>query len=311
MAEWYTGPVWTVSFDNTGEEYAFGDEGAAEWFCRCRTVHRMVYGSKPADGGNLFMTPEERDAVLKKEPGLEKFIRRVYGSKEFIQGIERYCFWLVDASPADIKRSKILHERVKRVKEFRLASTDEGTRKSAETPHLFQGHRQPTTNYLLIPCHSSKERMYVPMGYVSPDVIVTNAAFSLPNATPYHFGVLTSSAHMSWMRRVCGRLRVDYRYSSTIVYNTFIWPMSSPLQTRKIELTGQAILDARAKHPECTFADLYDEVSMPQDLRRAHQENDAAVIEAYGWPKGISEEDIAAELFTLYGKELEKKNAGR
>ncbi|MBQ7155143.1 MAG: hypothetical protein IJR85_06275 [Synergistaceae bacterium] len=291
--------TYIISFDKTGEEYVFGDERFARFFQACRSVFPMLKGSQPTDDGNFFMTAEERAEVLSREPGLEKFIRRVYGSKEFIQNIERYCFWLVDATPADIKHSKILYERVSKVKEFRLASKAKQTRKDADIPHLFQQIRQPTADYLLIPSVSSEKRQYIPIGYVSPDVIVTNLAFSLTNATPYHFGVLTSSAHMAWMRVVCGRLTSRYRYSNTIVYNNFVWPSSDPHKVMKIFHTGSEILRAREKHPESSFADLYDEVSMPKDLRDAHRENDRAVLEAYGLPADMDEFHIVEHLVKL------------
>ena len=298
--EWYTGPTWTVGEPGTDGFYVFGDEKTARWYQQCMTTHEMTLGSTPRDDGNFFLTPQERDDVLKKEPGLAKFIRRVFGSKEFIQNIERYCFWLVDASPSDIKHSRILYERVSRVREFRLASTRAATQKLSDSPHLFTEIRQPTTHYLLIPRHSSSKRQYVPMGYVSPDVIATDAVFILPYATPYHFGILTSRVHMGWMRRVCGRLKSDCRYSNTIVYNNFVWPMSSPKQVRDIESTAQKILDVRAKHKGCSLADLYDEVSMPKDLRDAHAQNDAAVLKAYGLAEDTGEEDVVMHMFGLY-----------
>ena len=297
--EYYDGDTWIVGDENTDDCYVFDDEELATWFRFRRGVWEMSKGSQATDNGNFFLTPAERDEVLRKEPGLKKFIRHTMGSREFIQGKKRYCFWLVDASPADIKKSKILYERVKNVKEFRLQSKSKATQRSADKPHLFQGIRQPDTEYLLIPIVSSENRQYIPMGYVSPDVIVTDLAFSLPHATPYHFGILTSSTHMAWMRYVCGRLEMRYRYSNTLVYNNFVFPKSNPLQVKKIDAAGQKILDVRAKYPECTFADLYDEVSMPSDLRQAHRENDAAVIEAYGWDKDITEYDIVINLFKL------------
>ena len=296
----YDGKTYTVGYQGTSDIYTFASEEWAREFQQCRTVHQMTLGSVPRDDGNFFMTPEEKDEVLKKEPRLEKFIRRVYGSKEFIQNIERYCFWLVDATPADIKKSRILYERVGKVKEFRLASTRKETQKLAETPHLFSEIRQPTTEYLLIPRHSSELRQYVPMGYMPPEVIVTDAAFALPYATPYHFGILTSRVHMGWMRRVCGRLKSDYRYSNTIVYNTFMWPKSNPWQAKKILGTGRKILEVRKKHEGCSYADLYDELTMPKDLRDAHRENDAAVCEAYGLPVDMDEEDVIMHMFELY-----------
>ena len=292
-------PVYTVA-SQRGDSYSFTREEDARWFQRCRTIVDMKLGSTPRDDGNLFMTEEERDEVLKKEPQLERFIHQCYGSKEFIQNIKRYCFWLVDASPTDIKKSRILYERVQKVKEFRLQSTREKTQELSETPHLFAEIRQPATNYLLIPRVSSERRQYIPMGYMSPDVIVTDAAFSLQQATPFHFGVLTSRVHMGWMRQVCGRLRSDYRYSNTIVYNTFIWPLPNPLQVMDVESAANKILNVRKKYPDASFADLYDEVTMPKDLRDAHRENDAAVMRAYGLPEDMSEEDVVMHMFKLY-----------
>ena len=300
----YTGQTWTVGEPGSDDFWVFDSEKVARWFQVCRSVHPMILGSVARDDGNFFLTPEERDEVLKKEPGLAKFIRQCYGSYEFINNVTRYCFWLVDASPAEIKHSRILYERVKRVKEFRLASKRGATQKHAETPHLFSEIRQPTTNYLLIPSVSSHKRQYIPMGYVSPDVIVTNLAFALPYATPYHLAILTSRVHMAWMRVVCGRLGISYRYSNTIVYNNFVWPKSSPHQVMKITATGGKILTARAKYTDSSYADLYDEVSMPLDLRKAHRENDAAVLEAYGFPADIDEMGIVSRLMEMYNEKL-------
>lgn len=291
-----------IEIPYSGRTYSFMREEEARWFQSRRAVYPMIMGSQPNDGGNLFMTPEEHDEVLKREPSLAKFIRRVMGSEEFINNKMRYCFWLVDASPAEIKHSRILYERVSRVKEHRLASRAEATRKKADTPSLFSVIRQPTTEYLFIPRVSSERRGYIPMGYIPPEVIVTDAAFALPYATPYHLGILSSVVHMAWTRVVCGRLKSDYRYSSTVVYNNFVWPETDPYQVMKIERTGRAILEARANHPESSYADLYDEVSMPPDLRKAHQENDAAVKEVYGFPKDIDELGMVTHLMELHGK---------
>ena len=300
--EWYTGPTWIISIDSSGEEYVFDSEQTARWFQECRTTHRLISGSRPTDNGNFFMTREERDEVLSREPDLEKFIRRVYGSKEFIQNIERYCFWLVDATPADIKHSKVLYERVGKVKDFRLKSSRKGTVKHADTPHLFSEIRHPTTDYMLIPRVSSEKRQYIPIGFVSHDVIATDAVIIFPNATPYHFGILTSRVHMAWMRVVCGRLREDYRYSIKVVYNNFIWPLADPWQVKRICSTAQRILDVRAKHADSSYADLYDEISMPKDLRDAHRENDAAVMDAYGLPADMDEHKIVNHMFKLMCK---------
>ena len=295
----YTGQVWTVEEPIGGGFYAFGDEASAKWFQRCRTIRRMILGSTPRDDGNFFLTPDERTEVLKKEPRLEKFIRRVYGSREFIQNIERYCFWLADASPEDIKRSRILYERVGKVKEFRLASKREATQKQAETPHLFADIRQPKTEYLLIPRHSSGRRQYVPFGFLPPEIIATDACMTLTDATPYHLGILSSRIHMAWMRVVCGRILSDYRYSNTIVYNNFVWPAANPYQVMKIFKAGQKILDVREKYSGSSYAALYDELTMPKELRNAHRENDEAVSEAYGLPADLEELAVVEHMMRL------------
>lgn len=234
----YNGPVYTIECQQ-GDSYAFNDEEFARWFQFRRAIWEMNQGSKAIDGGNFFMTESERNEALKKEPALEKFIRRTMGSDEFINNKIRYCFWLVDASPADIKHSRILYERVQKVKEFRKTCRNTTTQKLSDRPSLFAEIRQPSTEFLLIPHVSSGKRKYIPMGYVSPEVIVTNAAFSLERATPYHFGILASRTHMAWMRFVCGRLRSDYRYSNTIVYNCFAWPESNPYHVARIESTAK------------------------------------------------------------------------
>ena len=265
-------------------------------------IPEMVYGNKPTDGGLLFLTPDEKDSIIKKEPKIEKYIKRIYGASEFINNKLRYCIWLVNASPADIRNSKFLSERVAAVKEFRLNSTKEATKRSAETSTLFQEIRQPNTTYILIPRHSSENRRYIPFGFVKPDIIVNDAVQIIPNATLYHFGVLTSNVHMAWTRTVCGRLKSDYRYSKDIVYNNFPFPNPTPKQQARIELTAQAILDARAKYPDCSLADLYDELTMPPELRKAHQANDFAVMSAYGFDRKITESECVAELMKMYQK---------
>ena len=201
-------------------------------------------------------------------------------------------------------------ERVQKVKEMRLASTKEATRKFADYPTRFMEIRQPESNYILIPSHSSETRRYIPLGFVSPDIICGNANLLVPNASLYHFGILTSNVHNAWMRVVCGRLKSDYRYSNTIVYNNFPWPNPSEEQKKKIEETAQAILDARALYPDSSLADLYDETLMPPELRQAHRANDLAVCQAYGFSKDVMklESRCVAELFKMY-EELTKRNS--
>ncbi|WP_350339272.1 DNA methyltransferase [Ruminococcus sp. XPD3002] len=272
------------------------------------TVPEMIYGNKPTDGGFLFLTPEEREEAVSKEPKIEKYIKQIYGATEFINNKLRFCIWLVNASPSDIRNSKFLSERVAGVKEFRLNSPKEATRRSADTAMLFQEVRQPNTTYILIPRHSSETRRYIPFGFVSPDIIVNDAVQIIPNAKLYHFGILMSNVHMAWTRAVCGRIKSDYRYSKDIVYNNFPWCAPTPEQKAKIEKTAQAILDARALYPDSSLADLYDELTMPPELRKAHQANDRAVMEAYGfWGKLNTESECVAELMKMYQRLTEGK----
>ena len=264
-------------------------------------VPEMVYGNKPTDGGNLFLDKEERDLIVEKDLIAAKYIKQIYGATEFINNKLRYCLWLVDASPADIRKSAFLSERVSKVRSFRLESTKQATRDSADTPTLFQEIRQPTSDYVIVPCHSSENRRYIPIGFEKPEVIVNNAVQIIPNVELYHFGVLTSNVHMAWMRAVAGRLEMRYRYSKDIVYNNFPWCNPTEAQRTKIEKTAQGILDARALYPDSSLADLYDEATMPIELRKAHRANDRAVMEAYGfWGKLNSESECVAELMKMY-----------
>ena len=263
-------------------------------------VPSMFLGNKPTDDGNFILSIEEKETILCQEPYLEKYIHPYVGAAEFINNKVRYCFWLKGVSPIEIKNSPILYKRIQNVKTFREASTSSATRQKASVPHEFFFISQPTTNYLIVPSTSSENRRYVPIGFMSPDIIASNANTIVPNATLYHFGILTSNVHMAWMRVVCGRLKSDYRYSNAIVYNNFPWPTITPEQEAEISRTAQAILDARNLYPDCSLADLYDEVTMPVELRRAHQANDRAVMKAYGLPITTSESDTVAHLFKLY-----------
>lgn len=263
-------------------------------------VPEIGIGNKPIDGGNYLFTEEEKDEFVKQEPKSEHLFRRWYGSEEFINNKVRYCLWLGDCSPAELKSMPHCYERVNAVREFRLASKSEGTRKIADKPTRFHVENMPNSTYILIPETSSERRRYVPMGFMTPDVLCSNAVRLIPNATLYHFGVLTSNVHMAWMRAVCGRLKSDYRYSKDIVYNNFPWCNPTEEQRQKIEATAQAILDARAKYPDCSLADLYDEVTMPIELRRAHQANDRAIMAAYGFPTTMTESDCVARLLEMY-----------
>ena len=270
-------------------------------------VPPMVYGNKPTDGGHLFLTVEEREIAISKEPHIERYIKQIYGATEYINNKKRYCLWLVGANPNELRKSSFIMNRVEQVRKFRTESTKEATQRSAETPTLFQEIRHPSTEYIIIPRHSSENRKYIPFGFVSPEIIVNDAVQIIPEATLYHFGILMSNVHMAWTRTVCGRIKSDYRYSKDIVYNNF--PCCNPTdeQKAKIEQTAHAILDARAKYPDCSLADLYDELTMPPELRKAHQENDRAVMETYGFAKDITESECVAELFKMY----EKLTAGK
>ncbi len=263
-------------------------------------VPRIILGNKPSDGGNLILSPAEREDILKRYPALAKFIYRYVGGNEFINNIERYCLWLVEATPSEL-RHKEIYRRIQGVKEMREASTAKPTREKAATPHLFFFISQPTTDYLLIPMTSSERRPYIPIGFMPPEVIASNAALIVPSATVYHFGILTSSIHMAWMRAVAGRLEVSYRYSGSVVYNNFVWAEPTPAQKSTIEATAQKILDVRKNYPAATFADLYDPLTMPKDLRDAHKKNDLAVARAYGFEEILDDEPaIVRELFNMY-----------
>lgn len=277
-------------------------------------VSPMYFGSKPTDGGYFFITPEEKQVIVRKEPQSEKYIRKVLGAQEYINNVERYCLWLVGITPSELKSSPMIYERVKKVREFRLASKAESTRKFADRPTEFKQNAQPNKPYLIVPRVSSENRRYVPIGYIDPEVIATDATQIIPNATLYEFGVITSNVHMAWMRTVAGRLKSDYRYSSTIVYNTFPWPKITEEQKEYISKTAQGILDARALESESSLADLYNDVIMPVELRKAHQANDIAVMKAYGMIKKVngkdklmSETETISKLFEMYEELTSKK----
>ena len=266
-------------------------------------VPQMGIGNKPIDGGFYLFKESEKDEFIKKEPQSERWFRPWMGSDEFINRYFRYCLWLGDCPPNELRKMPECFKRVQAVKDYRLASTSAGTVKLAEKPTRFHVENMPKNTSVLIPETSSENRKYVPMGFVEPNVLCSNAVKLIPNATLYHFGILTSNVHMAWMRAVCGRLETRYRYSKDIVYNNFPWPTPTDEQKAAIEKTAQAILDARAKYPDCSLADLYDEVAMPPELRKAHQENDKAVMRAYGfWGKLNTESECVAELMKMYQK---------
>ena len=266
-------------------------------------VPKMNFGNQPRDGGFFILSEDESAQLSSEDPDAAKWIRPYVGADEFIKGHKRFCLWLKHAAPSDIKASKFLYERVQSVRDFRLASKAKTTNGYAKVPHLFAQITQPDGEpYLLIPSVSSERRRYIPIGYMTADSIASNAVQIVPNATLYQFGVLTSSVHMAWMRAVAGRLEMRYRYSKEIVYNTFPWPdlCDSASLRGKVEMTAQAILDVRAKFPNESFANLYDETLMPVELRKAHAANDRAVLAAYGLKPDTPEPEIVAHLFGLY-----------
>lgn len=264
-------------------------------------VPTMLNGGKPAEGGNLILTIEERDSLLKIEPQAEKFLRPFMMGKDFIDRKPRYCLWLVGVNPAELKKYPNIIKRVEAVREFRLASKKEATRKKADTPTLFDEVRECKTGYIALPKVSSEQRRYIPMDYLDENIIPGDKLFMIPEATLFHFGVLMSNVHMAWMRAIAGRLKSDYSYSSSVVYNNFPWPTPTDKDRAAIEKTAQAILDARALYPDSSLADLYDPVTMPPELLKAHRTNDKAVMQAYGfWGKLNSESECVAELMKMY-----------
>ncbi len=272
-------------------------------------VPRMTKGNQPSDGGNLILSQEERDTLIAKDESITPCVRRYIGSKDFINNDEvRYCLWLKGVSPALYRKNAAVMRRLEAVKQMRLASSAAPTRALAEKPYLFFSTPQTDSNYLCIPEVSSERRRYIPIGFMDRGVIASNKLLIVPGATLYHFGVLTSNVHMAWTRTVCGRLKSDYQYSGATVYNTFPWPAPTDAQKAKIEQTAQAILDARALYLDASLADLYDEVTMPPELRRAHQANDRAVMQSYGFSvREMTESKCVAELMKLYQKLTEEE----
>lgn len=277
-------------------------------------VPELKLGAIPRDGGNLILTDEQKTELLQKEPQAEIFIRPYMMGKDFINRITRWCLWLKGAEPADIRKCPQVLKRIERVREFRLNSDREATRKQADTPMLFSEIRYSTTNYLAIARVSSHKRSYIPIGWLSHEVVPGDGIFMCENSTLYQFGVLSSSVHTAWVSKISGRFGVSFRYSNTIDYNAFPWPELSALPGQPspyklmIEKTAQAILDARALFPRSSLADLYDERTMPPELRKAHRQNDEAVMRAYGFTNHYDDErlnsqDIVISLMYMY-KEL-------
>jgi hypothetical protein len=269
-------------------------------------VPACEYGNKPTDGGHLIIEEEDRQKFLTENPGARRYIRPLLCAEEYLHSIPRWCLWLKDASPADIQNIAGIKQRVEAVRDFRLASKKAPTREKANQASLFAEIRQPTSRYIVIPRHSAETRRYIPFGYFEPDVILHDSCSCLPNATPFHFGVMSSSMHMAWMSTVCGRIKSDYRYSSNIVYNNFAWPNPTPQQRARVEEKAQAVLTARAPHlpPRgmSTLANLYDPLSMPPELVKAHGELDRAVEKCYRPEAFQSDRERVEHLFSLYEK---------
>lgn len=269
-------------------------------------VPEMTSGNRPADGGHLIIEEDEYAEFISREPQALPYIRRLSGATEFINNKKRWCLWLADVSPSELRRMPETMKRIEKCKEDRLNGAED-RQKLALTPYLFRETKNPDTA-IVVPRHSSEARRYIPFGFIGKEMILTDAAMCIPYANMYDFGILTSNVHMAWVRAVCGRIKSDYRYSKDVVYNNFPWPTPTEEQKAKIEQTAQAILDARAMYPDCSLADLYDEVTMPPELRRAHQANDKAVMQAYGfWGKLNTETACVAELMKMY-QELVKNN---
>lgn len=266
-------------------------------------IPKMSLGNQPTDNGNFLFTEEEKDEFLKQEPNAKKYIKKFLGAREFINNIPRYCLWLTDISPSELRSMPHVMKRIEAVKEFRLSSKKVATRVSAQTSWLFQDIRDINNQpYLFIPLTSSERREYLPIGYINANVITSNLAYMLPNATLYEFGIMTSNMHMAWMRITAGRLKTDYRYSNTFVYNTFPWPNPTKAQKDKIMACAQAVLDARAEYPDETYADLYDATLMPPNLRKAHKNLDKAVEDAYRKAPFADDNARIVYLFNEYAK---------
>jgi hypothetical protein len=264
-------------------------------------VPPIVFGSMPNDGGHLLLDPDERRHLLRECPEARRYVKPFVGSEEFINGIERWCLWLVDVPPGELRRMKPVMERVERVKRHREASRRETTRELAARPALFGEIRQPKSRYLLVPSVSSERRKYIPIGFNSPSVIASNLTLVIPQATLFHFGVISSAIHMAWVRHVSGRLKSDFRYSAKLVYNNFPWPQDvSDTKREAVEQSVQAVLDAREAHPGASLADLYDPLSMPADLSKAHARLDRAVDRCYRTQPFATQRNRIEHLFSLY-----------
>lgn len=270
----------------------------------------MTRGSQPTDGGNLLLNLEEKNGLEKMNPIAKEFIKPFAMGDEFINNTPRFCLWLVDIAPSQLKQMPLVIQRIEKVKMMRLASTKAATKKWADRAHLFTENRQPTTSYLALPRVSSERRIYVPIGFLGADFIAGDKLQIIPNATLYDFGIMCSIMHNAWLRVVSGRLKSDYQYSASVVYNNFPWPSKlTDTQRKAIEDAAQSVLDARAKYPDNSLADLYDPLLMPSELLKAHQALDKAVDAAYSRKKFNSEAERVAFLFELYEQYVEVEKA--
>ena len=284
---------------------------ADDWFVHAIgsplcNVPPIKFGSMPR-GKAFILSPDERNNIISDYPEVSQYIKKFFMGNEFINGTTRYCLWLVGADPSIIRKCPPILSRIEEIKQSRLQSPAKATQKLAATPTLFAQIAQPDTDYIAVPAVSTQRRRYIPIGFLSKDIIAGNKLYIIPGATIYSFGILTSNVHMAWMRLLAGRMKSDYSYSKDIVYNNFPWPTPTDAQKAKIEQTAQGILDARALYPDCSLADLYDEVTMPPELRKAHQQNDRAVMQAYGFDvKTTTESSCVAELMQMYQELTEK-----
>ena len=263
-------------------------------------VPAMIYGNKPTDGGNFIFTDEEKKQFLTEEPQAKIFIKRFIGARDFLHSEKRWCLWLMGVNPADLRKCPKVLARVEEVRQMRLESKAKSTQDYANFPTLFRQITQPKNDYILVPRVSSENRQYIPIGFFSKDVIISDTSQSVPNATTYHFGILTSQMHMAWMRYTCGRLKGDYRYSKDIVYNNFPWPEVTETQKEKISELAQAVLNAREEFPDSSLADLYDPLTMPPKLLKTHQKLDKAVDQLYQKEAFASDAERVEMLFARY-----------
>jgi hypothetical protein len=263
----------------------------------------MGIGNKPIDDGNYLFTTEEKRRFIKAEPEAKKYIREFFGADDFLQDQPRWCLWLGDCSPQNLRQMPEVLKRVEAVKKFREGSKSAPTRKLASTPTRFHVENIPTSPYLLIPRHSSERRKYIPIGYVRQEILAGDSCLIISDTTPYHFGVLSSAMHMAWVKQVCGRLESRYRYSNKLVYNNYPWPEApSAKQRDAVEEAAQAVLDTRKEFPNSTLADLYDPLAMPPALVKAHAELDRAVDLCYRPQPFQNDRQRVEHLFALYEK---------